>query len=248
VPFTVAAVLAGVLLLSGPVETLAQAFSEGRPAPYVLITKDGHRIDTLEKPAVEGEQVRVRLSPGGQLALVPVASIDWEATEEYNAPPPTPVSKPQPAPPPKPEVPAVEQEASPGQVREIRIIGSKIAAALDSEAGGAAGTGGSDAQAADPNQAANTLASLTREMASLTRRHQAALQSRSRLEQEVASLEAKASKEPPASSVQSYESRTQKALARARSSLRSLLGEIGTLESRMNEIRFQALMLGGSVD
>ena len=50
---------------------------------YRVIMKNGSWVQAQDKPEADGGNARIRLSGGG-LAVVPHASIDWEATESWN--------------------------------------------------------------------------------------------------------------------------------------------------------------------
>ncbi|MGH9868855.1 MAG: hypothetical protein ACREAA_11910 [Candidatus Polarisedimenticolia bacterium] len=54
---------------------------------YTLITRDGHRIESTQKPEVKGTQVLVRLAPHGRLAMVQESLIDWARTQAANPAP-----------------------------------------------------------------------------------------------------------------------------------------------------------------
>jgi hypothetical protein len=244
---------AGVLALGGilvvgllPVAA-AQSFDE--PAPYVVITRDGHRIDAMEKPAVEGDRVRIRLSPSGQLAVVAAASIDWEATEKYSAARA------------KPAVPAPEAAApstlpaagkTPGKPIKFEIIGGRQPVVTGT--GESAEKAPSPAAAAaaptstDSEKAASMMAALSREMENLRGRHRDAVARRSTIQRRVAELERSAGRRPEPSGVQEYESPSQREFARLRSELQALQGQIATLERRMRQIRGKAIELGESLD
>lgn len=219
--------LAGLLLASF---TLGAAEEAG----YVLVTRDGHRIDAREKPAVEEGMVRIRLHPSGMLTVLHTDRIDWPATERFNenrAPAPAPPGK---RPEPGREAPA----AGPGDVKEMKITGSKFGQVRE------------PAPAVEPDAAkgAARLAGLQREFQNLQRNYDSAVQSRDSLRRQIAGLEAKVARDPEPSGVQEYKSPSRKALDEARASLQTVEARVGVLESRMNEVRFQAVMLGGSVD
>lgn len=241
--------LTGGVLLAACVPPAAAAEFFDKPAPYVVITRDGHRIDAMEKPAVEGDRVRIRLSPGGQLAVLPAESIDWEATEKYNAARA------------KPAVPAPEAAApstlpaagkTPGKPIKFEIIGGRqpvVTGAAESVEKAPAPAAETPAPVVvDEEKRASMLAALSREIENLRGRHREAVARRSTVQRRVADLERSAGRRPEQSGVQEYESPSQRELARLRSELQTLQGQIATLERRMQQIRGQAIELGASLD
>lgn len=207
---------------------------------------------------MEGERVRIRLAPGGALAVLPAGSVDWEATERYNAPPPPAAARPAPEPPrAEVEAPASGAQAPGAGLLKMTIIGKKWglaaappaaepAAAGDAAAGGRAAA---PAAPANPNQAAaSALAMLAREMTGLRAAMQELTASRSRLEEEIAQLEARAAKGSPTDALHAYESPTRRAIERARQNLQAVQDQIARIEGRMSEIRYQAVQAGGTVE
>jgi len=218
----------------------------GKPAPYVLIHKDGYRIDAMDKPVREGGEVRIRLAPQGLLTILPESAIDWAATEKYNA-----QAQAAATPAPAPEPPMAE-EGGGGPVIEKKIVGTKISASLDSSPGPAgeqAGEGeGSGAAAkpapgsskpADPNAAADARVAMAKEMEVLRKAIDSAQESRSQLEAQIAALQAKVVNEPPPSGVQEYESPSRKALAAAEASLATVTQKLQALEARLSELGYE---------
>jgi archaellum component FlaC len=226
--------------------------------PYIVITRDGHRIDAMEKPVIEGTHAKVRLAPRGNLALVPADSIDWPATEKYNAPPPASARKPAEERSPAGSGAAHPSAAEGSGVRELKILGSRhglvVTAGKPGEGGEVGLLGIQPASAAaeprpsqDPNQSAVQLATLSREMDGLKKILQEMNDSKAKQEEEIAKLQEQVSKQPPASGVQQYESPAQRALDRAHEALKQVEDQIAKIESRMSEIRSQAVQLGGAV-
>lgn len=72
-----AAVAAGAALL----------LCAGTARAYTLVTRDGHRIESTQKPEVKGTQVFLRLAPNNRLAVVQESQIDWDRTQAANPAP-----------------------------------------------------------------------------------------------------------------------------------------------------------------
>ncbi len=244
--------LLAAAVFAAPALPVPEAFAAGtamvapdRPAPYVIITRDGHRIDAMEKPEVGEGRARIRLAPRGTLSFYPADSIDWGATEKFNAPLPAPEAAsaaaagakvaPEPAP------------VEPGKVIEMKIIGSARPVAAAATAGEAPAAL-APAVPSDPNEVAALLATLAREFANLKKIQQDLSDSRTKLEQEVSSLEVRAAKEAPVGGIQAYESPTRKAIDRARADLQALAERLSPVETRLNEIRVRIVELGGAAD
>jgi hypothetical protein len=216
----------------------------------VVITRDGHRVDAMEKPVVEEGRVKIRLAPGGQLAVLFEDSIDWEATERFNAPRPSRAKRPAPATGTRAGI--LQAGAAPGKPVEMRIVGGKrsLATSTDREdaAGGAAAAAGATADA-DPAEAARRLAELARQMSNVKTSYDSAVQSRTRLQQRLTELQQAAARNPrTAQPGRDYESPSQKALREVQAQLEAANQQITALERRMNDLRFQAIQLGGSID
>ncbi len=144
-----------MVLLAAGLVAAEDSPPDEKPAPWVLITKDGHRIDALARPERRDGRALIRLSPRGQLTSVPEASIDWDASERYNAPRPA-------APPAPAEEEVLEEQVvvppeAAGEVEpvEMTIIGSKVTAApIESEAPGDAEAGEAEAREGSPDAGA----------------------------------------------------------------------------------------------
>ncbi len=205
----------------------------------------------MEEPAREGGRVKIRLSPHGQLTVFSDSAIDWEATKRFNAPPPAPT----PAAPSRSSAVdgglsiTTKAHARLGGPVEISIIGSKgsVSGATTGE-GGDAATGTTPPATLDPAQTAVQLAQLGRQMAIMKNTYNQTVMQRTGLETRLAELQQRVAKEPPASGLQSYETPSRKALALVQSQLAAAREQISALERRMNDIRFQAVQLGGILD
>jgi hypothetical protein len=248
--FSAATLAAGILLaVCIPTAAATEFFDE--PAPYVVITRDGHRIDAMEKPAEEGGRVKIRLSPSGQLAVVPTETIDWEATEKYNAARAKAASAPEAAEP--STLPAAGK--TPGKPIKFEIVGGRRPVVTGAEEGAGKAPAPATATAApaaaasaDEEKAASMVAALSREFENLSGRHQDAVARRATLQRRLAELERSAGRRPAPSGDQAAASPSQRELARVRSELQALRGRIEALERRMQQIRGQAIVLGASLD
>ncbi|HXI02832.1 MAG TPA: hypothetical protein VNI57_06600 [Candidatus Saccharimonadales bacterium] len=229
-----------------------------KPAPFVVITTDGHRFDAMKQPEKTSGNVKIRLAPTGLLTLYPSDKIDWAATERYNAPQPSPQAA-------QPSGPEDENLAAyagkkPGAPLEMTIIGTKGAGTVSESSGsGKAGQGteaGSEggaegaagAEAPSPEKAKDQLQELTREMSALKNTYEGTQRLKSDLESRISDLEAKAALEPEKSPDEKFQSPVDKALADARQQLQAANDQLSALEQRMNDIRIQAMNLGGAID
>lgn len=238
-------VLAALILAAHPSWA---ADGTDKPAPYVLIHKDGYRIDAMEKPVRENGKVKIRLAPQGLLTILPETDIDWAATEKFNQQYAAP-APPAPAP--------VKEEAEPagsGPVIQKTIVGSKIRASLaamndedssegDKPEGEAPAKAPAPGSKLTPAAVAAAKAENAKELGNAQQAHKGALEAKSRLEAQISLLEAKVVNEPASSGIQDYESPSRKALTTAREQLASVDNQIQTLESRINELQYQASLL-----
>ncbi len=90
---------------------------------YRVILKNGSWVQAWGKPEADGSNVRIRLSGGG-VAVIPHASIDWEATEKGNKP------REEDAPLPAADLPPTAAEVPSGT---ITLVGDKKEAASGEE-------------------------------------------------------------------------------------------------------------------
>jgi hypothetical protein len=232
------------LALAAASPALAQGTGK---AAYILIHKDGYRIDASEKPVVEGDSVKVRLFPTGLLTTISASKIDWEATEKINAQGAQPA--PRSTPPPK-------ARSHSGKVIEKTIRGSKIMTAIkaadaEAEASSAASADGSaraaaGARAVDPemakSKAASNKAARERELANLRSTRASTQKEKTGLEQQIARLQAKVANEPGASSVQAHKSASRAALEKARVALVQADARLRTLRRRIAEVEYQGVI------
>lgn len=207
---------------------MAAAIALSAPAlAYTLLTRDGHRIEAKARPEIRGANVFVRLSPGGQLAVIPGDQIDWDATGKANPAPQTiaipadaklAIAAPEPAP--------------------VRIKGGgrkEVAAPVDETA--PLVKGGSTEVVAQEG-----LIKLQKEYAFLQTQRDAAAARRLAHQEELAQIEAGSA--IPAGSDNS----AAKRLRTLKDQISEESGQIDRLEIRMNDIRVQAVGLGGAID
>jgi len=75
--------IAGAALAAGA----ALLLCAGSARAYTLVTRDGHVIESLQKPEVKGTQVFLRIAPNNRLAVVQESQIDWDRTQAANPAP-----------------------------------------------------------------------------------------------------------------------------------------------------------------
>ncbi len=260
------AALAGLLLAAPALLMAAQVDPFEKPAPWVVITTDGHRVDALARPERRGGRAFIRLAPHGQLTALPEASIDWEASERYNAPRPAPA----PAAPVVEDVPAVPLAASePGEPVELTIIGAKMRAAPAAPQAGEGGEGGESgeggeggAEAAKPTASdaaagtaptdkariATDLAEIRRQIASSQSAYDQANQQVPVLEARLAELQQKAALEPRSSPDEKYESPVDRALKDVQAQLDAAREQVSGLDRRLNDLRTREMELASGVE
>ncbi len=196
---------------------------------YTVITRDGHRIEAEAKPEVKGLQAFLRLSPHHQLAVIQEDQIDWARTEAAN-----PARR-------LLAVPAdtrLVEEKKPAQSTkpiDVRIVG-----------------GARSADQAQPDKTLNPEAKKVHDQEGLInlQREYAKLQGlRDQSAGEKASLEKQLdemrSKQTGYAGEDNAEARRIRELE---DRLRELNLTIEKYENRMNDIRGEAIELGGSID
>jgi hypothetical protein len=216
----------------------------------MIITTDGHSIQAIAKPVVSGKRATLRLYPYGQPAFLPAGAIDWAATDAYNQPRPEPVK-------PVRIDPTLElpEKLPPGVTRTGGMIelwmsgGGRPSKTKPAEKTQATPASVLPLVPKDPIAAAAQITALGNEMQTLKDLQRSLYDSKQRLGQEVARLEAATANDAPISGVEvPKETPSQKELRRVRDDLKSVDDQIQDVERRMNEIRLQAVDLGGSVD
>ncbi len=261
------AALAGLLLAAPALLVAAQGDAFEKPAPWVVITTDGHRVDALARPERRGGRAFIRLAPHGQLTALPEASIDWEASERFNAPRPAPA----PVAPIAVEEPPTPLAASvPGEPVELTIIGAKMRAAPAAPQAGEGGEGGEgggeggseedgegDGEAAkpaapeappDPARIASELAEVRRQLASAQSAYDQANQQVPLLEARLAEIEKKVALDPRPSPDERYESPSMKALKDVQAQLDAAREQVSGLDRRLNDLRTREMELASGVE
>ena len=224
-PLTAAIVIAG--LLAAP----------GDAGAYTVITRDGFRIEVKQKPEVRGLQAYMRTEPAGRLVVIQEEKIDWARTRAANgaesSPRPLAVRS---------DETLVEERGggAPAQQQptEIRIIGGKDkTGSKQDESGAATGEAG-------PGEvyASEALINLQKEYARLAAMRDQAAERKKALEAELDDLKGR---------IASYAGQDDPQVKRARQ-LQDLVDaetrQIGKLESRLGDIRAEAVQLGGAID
>lgn len=211
---------------------LCAAISAGSLGAYTVITRDGHRIVTKERPEIRGQQVFMRLEPEGQLAVIGEELIDWERTEVAN-PKPAPIA-----------VPADSDlvgrpdstQPAPERSLQLKITGKPAPKAPDAP------------KKAEPSKepgdvyAQEALIQLKKEYAQLTLAHDRAEERRKLLDAELEGLRSRHV---------GYAGDDQETVKRMRELQDLIDGErriISRSEGRLSDIRAEAVQLGGSID
>jgi hypothetical protein len=207
----------------------------GTAGAYTLITRDGHRIESTQKPEVKGTQVFVRLAPANRLAVVQESQIDWDRTQAANPAPQRLV------------VPADAQmvEGRPAVSIEKKIVGEGLRRAGEPEAAPPPSPGQAIAGAppASPSvydqEALIGLRKQHAEVSALLVTTRAQLDAH---EKELAGLQSRPS---------AFVSDDNPVALRVRELQDQIAAErqkIGMLETRLGDLRTQAVKHGGTID
>lgn len=201
---------------------------------YTVITRDGHRIETRSKPEIKGESAFMRLLPGGQLAVIPQEKVDWSATERAN---------------PAPSMIAVPADAmladSVPEAAPVRIKGT---AGRREASPGAAGEAKPDGAIAGKPTTPSTeegkeaLVKLQKEYSYLLAQKDQLSASRQSHEKELAGLESTDAAQA------GIENATTRRIRVLKDQVAAESAQIQKLEVRMNDIRVEAVGLGGTID
>jgi len=199
------------------------------PAAYTIITRDGHRIEAEAKPEIKGLQAFLRLPPHGKLAMIQEEKIDWALTEAAN--PARPVL----AVPADAKLAEKPKPAPAGPPIEVRIVG------------GASTSQEEPPKAEEKSEAKKIrdqegLINLQREYARLQGLRDQAAEQKQLVVSELEELR----------SQQAGYAGDDNSQARRIRELEDRLGglnqTIDKYETRMNDIRAEAIDLGGSID
>jgi hypothetical protein len=213
----------------------------GSLGAYTIITRDGHRLEVKSRPEVREGQAFVRLMPHGQLAVLRQDKIDWARTDAAN--PGAPGG----------EAPAIAvtsdeklvqstpaTESAPSKPREIKIMGGAAPKETAPTKPATAVAEGSQAQKDVNKQEA--IIKLQKEYADLAGVRETTLQQKHTHETELAELQAK----------QTVNAGGDNPEAKRIRELQDLISQandqLNKLEIRMNDIRSEAVQLGGSID
>ncbi len=229
---------AGILAL-GAAACLCGAVTQ--PLAYNVITRDGHRIVTTTQPEIRGIHVYMRLEPHGQLVVIQEDRIDWEKTRAVN-PSETAIVVPA-------DTELVEERGTEEAGAPIRhtIKGSRRPGTPEQEAAVATASPTSPragSAPADPNDpySAEALANLSREHAKLTSLRDEAQESLRVMENELEELRGRIVRE--AGSDGSDERRAQE----LQLLIDGIRRRVGKYDSRIDDIKAEAIRHGGTVD
>jgi len=205
---------------------------------YTVITRDGFRIEVKKEPEVKGLQAYMRTEPEGRLVVIQEEKIDWDRTRAVNGAKPAP----------KPLAVRSDEilvdgkgRATTGEdrPREIRIIGGKRQRP----------DAASDDSVEEPSQAApsetyanEAIINLQKEYAKLAAMRDQAVERKKALQAELDGLREK---------MTSYAGQEDPLARKARELQEQVDIEtrrIGKLETRLGDIRAQAVQLGGTID
>ena len=234
--------LTKLALVIAMVTTAALSGGTGANA-YTVVTRDGHIIQTQARPEIRGLQALMRLASHGQLAVIQEEMIDWGRTDATN-----PVNPPSPA----ISLPAdvkttqADDHSAPARPIKMTILGNSPsktepeAPAADQNAQQAAPTEGSADQKRINAQEA--LIKLQKEYAQVSSVRNSAAERKKTLEAELAEIQSKQV------GYASEETAAAKRIRELQQEISSASDEIGRCESRLNDIRAEAVQLGGSID
>ena len=222
---------------------LAAALLPGASAAhaYTLVTKDGHVIESTQKPDVKGAQVFLRLPPHGRLAVVQESQIDWQRTQAANPAPQRLVV------PTNAQMVRKERPADGNIEKKIVGDGTHRAGPVSKEEPGAPGQAGKPAVAQAPQSQQSVhdqeaLVSLRKqhvEVTTLLTNVRAQLESH---EKELAELQSRQS------AFVSDDNPAQTRIRELQDEISSERARVSQLENRLADIRAEAVQHGGSID
>lgn len=207
------------------------ATASGAALAYTVVTRDGHTIEAQARPEVRGPQAFMRLSPGGQLAVIAEGKIDWQRTDAVN--PANRLTAPI-------AIPASTMMTDGGAPRgdgkriELKLYGSPSARV---EAGTTA-----VGQAQPGTNAGEAIINLQKEYAQVTAARDVEAAAKAMMEQELAQLQSR---------VVGYASETSANEQRIRELVQRIASagaRVGVLETRLGDIRSEVIQLGGVID
>lgn len=210
----------------------------GTARAYTLVTRDGHRIESTQKPEVKGSQVFLRIGPNNRLAVVQESQIDWSRTQAAN--------------------PAPQRLVVPA---DARMAGGKAAPAgtlqkkITGDQGKKAEPASPDAGTGEPGQAVakapasqqsvhdqEALIQLRKQHAEVTALLENTKAQLDAHEKELSELEAR-----PSAFV-SDDNPVARRVRELQDEIAAERQKIGMLESRLGDLRSQAVEHGGTID
>ena len=208
--------------------TTVLAMASGATMAYTVITRDGHTIHAQARPEVRGPQAFMRLSPGGELAVIADGKIDWQRTDALN-----PVTGPI-AIPASTMMTGGPAPKGTGKPIEMKLYGGPAARAeaVTPPAG----------QPQPKTNAAEAIINLQKEYAQVTTARDTEAAAKTMMEQELAQLQSR--EVGYASETSANEQRIRELIERISSSG----SRINMLDSRLGDIRAEVIQLGGSID
>ncbi len=202
---------------------------------YTIFTRDGHRIEAAARPEVRGMQAFLRLQPGGRLAVIQEDEIDWERTEAAN-PMTAPIAV-RSADTLTGTQPGAEAPARP---IEMKITGGAPVRA-QAETPQSAGTQAQPGAPADP-AAREAVLGLQKEFGKIKGLRDEAEKQKADLESQLAALQA----QEVGQASQDYTA--QRKIRELQDRISQMTAHVNKLDSRLVDIRAEALQHGGSVD
>ncbi|HZI92619.1 MAG TPA: hypothetical protein VFE84_00120 [Patescibacteria group bacterium] len=213
---------------------------------YTVVTRDGHIIQTQARPEIRGLQALMRLTPHGQLAVIQEEMIDWARTDAINpiSPAPAAISLPD-------DVKTTQRapESAPARPIRMKILGNSPSKSTSetpttpAETQNAQQTATTEGSADQKKiNAQEAIIKLQKEYAQVNGLRASAAEKKQVLEAELADLQSKQV------GYASEDSSSAKRIRELQQEISAASEEIGRCESRLNDIRAEAVQLGGSID
>ncbi|HEY3177017.1 MAG TPA: hypothetical protein VGK94_14780 [Candidatus Polarisedimenticolia bacterium] len=206
----------------------------GTVLAYTVVTRDGHRIAVQSKPEIRGLQAFMRLAPHGQLAVMQEDLIDWAGTESAN-PIPSRIAVPS-------STIMTVVPAGPARTIEFNLKGnsaSKGTGGESTERPAAPGEGSAEQKKVNAQEA---IIKLQKEYAQVASARDQEAASKKSWEEELAQLRAKEV------GYASETNSTQQRIRELQQMIDAANSRIGQLDTRLGDIRSEAVQLGGTID
>ena len=230
---------ATTMLAAALVAAALLAGSDG-PRAYTVVTRDGHIIQTKARPEIRGLEAFMRLAPQGLLAVIQEERIDWALTDAAN-PEPRYITVPADS-----KLTEGASPKTPSRPIEMKIVGNPpskeqpaapIAGQTDPQK--APGEGSQDQKTINAKEA---LIKLQKEFASVAAARDTADTQKKSLESELSELQSRES------GYASDENSGARRIRELQQQISDLNDQINKCETRLNDIRNEAVQLGGSID